>query len=70
MAALPVGVMAQVAFIENDRYGLWRAGEVAEDLGWESDHPDAPPIRVLKLADGQVITLTDPFGRGLITELP
>jgi hypothetical protein len=57
-----------VRFLTDDAAGLWRKGELAEDLGWESDHPDAPPIRLLRLR-GEVICLTDPFERGLCEEI-
>lgn len=57
---------AWVRFVADDRCGLWKAGEIADDLGWESDHPDAPPIRCLRLPGGEIITLTDPFVRGLV----
>lgn len=53
-----------VLFLTDDPAGLWRKGEAAVDLGWESDHPDAPPIRLFRLR-GEVICLTDPFERGL-----
>lgn len=44
-------------FTEDDRYGLWRAGDLADDLGWESTHPDAPRIRALRLhSTGEVVT--------------
>lgn len=56
-------------FTDDDIYGLWRAGEVADDLGWESPHPDAPPIRLLRLGNGEVIGLTSPFARGLVESL-
>ena len=56
-----------VGFIADDRYGLWRAGDLADDLGWESDHPDAPPIRLLRLhRTDEIIALTDPFTRRLV----
>lgn len=55
-----------VRFRDDDPYGLWHAGDVAEDLGWESEHPDAPPIRLLRTGDGQVLSLTDPLGRGIV----
>ena len=59
-----------VEFVDDDRYGLWNAGDYAEDLGWESDHPDAPRIRLLRLErpgeQSQTISLHEPFVRGLI----
>jgi len=60
--------MITVRFTEDDEYGAWRAGELAEDLGWESDHIDAPPIRLLKTEQGEVLALTNPYVRGLIEE--
>jgi len=70
MAALRQAARARkvVRFITDDKAGLWTKGDLAEDLGWESDHPDAPPIRLLKLR-GEVICLTDPFERGLCEEI-
>jgi hypothetical protein len=56
--------MATVRFLEDDRFGLWRAGEEAEDLGPES--PQSRALRVIRLADGQFITLTLPYSRGII----
>jgi hypothetical protein len=58
--------MARVRFTADDPYGGWSEGENAEDLGWESDHPSAPPIRLFRLANDEVIALTDPFERGLV----
>lgn len=61
--------MRRVMFLTTDERGLWEKGEVAEDLGWESSHPGAARIRLLKLAHGEVIALHDPFARKLITTL-
>jgi hypothetical protein len=36
--------------VEDDPWGLWRAGDLAHDLGWESEQ--GPRIRVLRLLDG------------------
>lgn len=59
-----------VRFVRDDPYGLWREGDLAEDLGWESEHPNAPPIRLLQLErDGQVLSLTDPHRRGLVEKV-
>jgi len=56
-----------VRFVADDEYGAWRAGDEAVDLGRESEHPDAPDIRLLRrVACGQTFALTDPFGRGLV----
>ena len=64
----------QVRFIEDDRFGLWRAGEVAEDLGWEQEgigpgHPHFIPMRLLRTKHGETIALFNPFGRGLIEQI-
>lgn len=55
-----------VRFVNDDRYGAWSAGEVASDIGRESDHPDAPNIRCIQMQDGQVLALHDPYGRGIV----
>jgi hypothetical protein len=58
-----------VRFTVDDPGHLWREGELAADLGWESilpeDDPDFVPVRLLRLR-GETLALTDPFGRGLI----
>jgi hypothetical protein len=58
-----------VRFTIDDPGGLWREGDTAIDLGWESilpeSDPDFVPVRLLDF-EGQMLTLTDPFGRGLI----
>jgi hypothetical protein len=62
-----VGVnLMRVRFLIDDPYGLWKKGDHAEDLGLESDHPDAPNIRMLRLSDDQIITLEAPYERGTI----
>ena len=58
-----------VRFVKDDPYGLWKAGDEAEDLGPESE---GLPLLVLRLRRGglpEIITLTDPYGRGLIEEI-
>jgi len=56
-----------VTFVADDAFGLWRQGDKADDLGWESEHPDAPPIRLLRLHQtNEVICLHAPYERGLI----
>lgn len=56
-----------VRFVADDVYGAWSAGDEAMDLGRESDHPDAPNLRVLRLTrDGQTLVLSDAFERGLV----
>lgn len=56
-------------FLADDDKALWRAGDVAEFLGRESNDFRAPPIYVLRLADGQEIALHQPVQRGLIAIL-
>lgn len=61
---------AHVRFTADDPAGLWKSWDIATDLGWESDHPDAPPIRLLRLhRTDEVLSLTDPFGRGLVVRV-
>ena len=55
-----------VQFLTTDPHGLWNVGDEAIDMGRESEHPDAPNIRLLRLHDGQVITLHNPIGNGVI----
>jgi hypothetical protein len=54
----------EVVFLGDGRYGLWRAGEVACHLG--ADSPAATSADLFRLADGQVIALTNPWARGLV----
>jgi hypothetical protein len=63
--------MTTVRFTLSDPGCLWREGDLADDLGWESvlaeGDPDFVPVRLLRLHEtGETIALTDPFGRGLI----
>jgi hypothetical protein len=61
----------RVRFIGSDPGGLWRDGEPADDLGMESKHPNAPPVRLLRLRrTGELIALTAPYARGIITPEP
>lgn len=67
--------MTVVRFTVDDPGALWRAGDEADDLGWECGEEelpyDAPPIRLLRLhITGETLALTDPYGRGLIEALP
>jgi hypothetical protein len=60
-----------VRFIHDDPMGAWKQGDVAWDLGWESilspGDPEFIPIRLLRLVrNGDVLALTDPFGRGMV----
>ena len=64
----------RVRFLIDDPAGLWRTGEIAEDLGWECGDPalvesgEAAPVRLFNL-DGQAIALTEPFNRGLVEHI-
>lgn len=59
--------MITVRFTLDDPAGLWREGDTADDLGPESYHPEAPPIRLLRLhRTGETIALTEPYERRLI----
>lgn len=60
-----------VSFTIDDPAGLWRKGDAALDLGWESwDRQRQEPttdVRLLRLlASGEVLSLSDPYGRGLV----
>jgi len=57
-------VLGIVRFTADDDVALWKEGDLAEDLGWESPESGLP-IRLLR-KDGEVLALTDPFGRGLV----
>lgn len=59
---------ALVRFLADDPMGLWKADELADDLGPES--PAVPELRLLRLHEtGDVITLTYPYERNLIERL-
>lgn len=63
-------ILAVVRFTSGDRTGLWQKDDLADDLGQESDHPEAPNIRVLRLhRTGEIITLDDAYERELIEEV-
>lgn len=56
-----------VRFTSDDKWGVWKTGDLADDLGRESDHPNAPDIQLLRLhRDGQMLSLTAPYARGMI----
>jgi hypothetical protein len=59
-----------VSFACDDAAGAWRKGDAAVDLGWESldEHGEpATDVRLLRLlATGELLSLSDPYGRGLI----
>ena len=59
-------MIVKVKFIHDDKYGLWKAGEEAEDLGLEAF---GLPLRLLRLESGEVISLSDPYGRGLVEKV-
>lgn len=52
-------------FVADDPYGLWKAGDIAEDRGWEFSHPDSPRVRLLGVGT-QLVCLYNPFERGLV----
>jgi len=57
--------MKLVRFVADDRGGLWNKGDLADEQGPES--PDVPELIMLNLLPhGGVITLIDPYGRGII----
>jgi len=57
-----------VTFKADDRAGLWKKGDKAEWLGPET--PAIPDLITLRLATTrELITLHDPYGRGLIEEI-
>lgn len=63
--------MRLVRFTADDPAGLWRKGDAARDLGWESRdrvtrEPTTDVRRLLLLRTGEELTLSDPYGRGLI----
>jgi len=51
-------------FTSDDPMGLWKAGDEAEWLGQES--PAIPLLHLFRLPNGEVISLTEPFRRGLL----
>lgn len=68
---MPHGI---VRFVADDDLALWRAGDEADDLGWESilpeDDPDFVPIRLFRMhGNGEIIALTEPFARGLVEQV-
>jgi hypothetical protein len=59
-----------VRFTADDPAALWREGDTADDLGWESDHRDAPPIRLLRLhRTDELLSLTSPYEAGVIARV-
>jgi hypothetical protein len=52
----------RIVFLTDDPAGLWRAGDRGYELGRESP---AVPVWVIERR-GELLTLTDPYGRGLI----
>lgn len=59
-----------VSFAVDDEAGLWRKGDAAVDLGWESLGPDGEPttdVRLFKLLrSGETVSLSSPYERGLL----
>ena len=60
----------RIRFTADDPYGGWKKGEAGWELGLESPHApaeDMVPVWLIRLArSGEVYSLTDPWGRGLI----
>jgi len=60
-----------VRFVEDDRYGMWQAGDIASEMGRESDDPEAPDIYLFEMAlTMQVLALFDPYTLGLVERVP
>lgn len=61
-----------VSFTVDDPAGLWRKGDAAVDLGWETVDTDGEPttdVRLLKLLrTGETLSLSSPFERGLVVQ--
>lgn len=55
--------MSQVRFLQDDVWGSWKEGDLAEYLGRESDNS---PIHQIRMKNGQTISLTSPFSRGIV----
>lgn len=65
-----VDLVPVVRFTAEDPAALWLEGDTADDLGWESDHPEAAPVRLLRLhRTGEVLSLTSPYEAGLIVRM-
>lgn len=59
---------ALARFVADDPMALWQKGDLAEDLGWESTA--AAGVRLLRLvSNGQVLSMSRPFERGLVEEV-
>lgn len=57
----------KVRFLNDDPMGLWKAGDVARDLGQE--HPSVPVWTLQMIHNGELISLTNPYERNLIERL-
>jgi hypothetical protein len=62
-----------VRFVEDDPADLWRRGDAALDLGWESVDDSGHPttdVRLLRhIRTGELLSLSDPLRRGIV-EVP
>lgn len=63
-----------VRFVDDDPAGLWRRGDAALDLGWESCDPETgnpiTDVRLLRLIrTGELFSISDPLRRGIV-EVP
>jgi len=56
-------------FLNDDPGGLWKAGEIVEDLGPESHGPGLDLTLLRKLDTGELITLTRPYERNILEEI-
>jgi hypothetical protein len=69
MSEPPAVVPARVRFRADDPGGLWREGDIAIDRGFESwvDGRPATPVRIFRLTrTGELLSLDDPYRRGLV----
>ena len=58
------GELHVVRFVDDDSGALYRAGELADDLGPESP---GSPVRLLRVREtGELLALTRPYERNLI----
>lgn len=57
----------KVRFLNDDRMGLWKAGDLAFDLGQE--HPTTPVWTLQLVHSRELICLTYPYERNLIEKV-
>jgi hypothetical protein len=56
-----------VRFLSDDPMGLWKAGDLAHDLGQE--HPSVPVWTLQLTHNKELISLSRPYERNLIEEV-